>query len=172
MVLSTLTTPICALLALLLLPFRSRLSLQLEILALRHPLTVYQRSGTKPRLKPADRIFWAWLSRAWSGWQEALVFAQPATVRVPFVLVILRHHRRQLVHFNVTEHPTAAWTVQARDLRLGRSSRFRKSVAFITTTNEGRPDQIEPPCCPEHGGTIPWPDRRACTPRATPPRRH
>ena len=38
-------------------------------LALRHQLTVYQRAGTKPRLKPADRIFWAWLSRVWSGWQ-------------------------------------------------------------------------------------------------------
>jgi hypothetical protein len=36
MVLSTLTTSICSFLALLLLPFRSRLSLQLEILGLHH----------------------------------------------------------------------------------------------------------------------------------------
>jgi len=36
MVLSTLTTVICPFLALLLLPCRSRLSMQLEILALRH----------------------------------------------------------------------------------------------------------------------------------------
>ena len=43
MVLSTLTTSICSFLALLVLPFRSRLSMQLEILALRHQLTVYQR---------------------------------------------------------------------------------------------------------------------------------
>ena len=43
MVLSTLTTSICSFLALLLLPLRSRLSLQLGILALRHRLTVYQR---------------------------------------------------------------------------------------------------------------------------------
>ena len=54
--------------------------MQLEILALRHQLTVYQRSGAKPRLKPGDRIFWAWPSRVWSGWQDALVFVQPATV--------------------------------------------------------------------------------------------
>jgi len=54
--------------------------MQLEILALRHQLTVYQRSGVRARLKPSDRIFWAWLSRVWSGWQNALVFAQPATV--------------------------------------------------------------------------------------------
>ena len=32
--------------------------------------------------------------------------------RVMFVLVILAHHRRRVVHFNVTEHPTAEWTAQ------------------------------------------------------------
>jgi transposase InsO family protein len=35
-----------------------------------------------------------------------------ARLRVLFVLVVLAHHRRQVVHFNVTEHPTAAWTAQ------------------------------------------------------------
>ena len=44
-------------LALLTLPLRTGLSLQSEVLALRHQLTVYQRSGTKPRLRPTDRIF-------------------------------------------------------------------------------------------------------------------
>ena len=34
------------------------------------------------------------------------------TFRVLFVLVILAHERRRVVHFNVTEHPTAAWTAQ------------------------------------------------------------
>jgi putative transposase len=29
-----------------------------------------------------------------------------------FVLIILVHHRRRVVHFNVTEHPTAGWTAQ------------------------------------------------------------
>jgi len=33
-----------------------------------------------------------------------------ATFRVLFVLVVLRHDRRRLVHLNVTEHPTADWT--------------------------------------------------------------
>ena len=33
-----------------------------------------------------------------------------ATFRVLFVLVMLNHSRRRLVHFNVTEHPTAEWT--------------------------------------------------------------
>ena len=51
---------------------RSRMALQIEILALRHQLAVYQRAGRRPHRRPADRILWAWLSRAWSGWREAL----------------------------------------------------------------------------------------------------
>src|SRR3989449_4631128 len=35
-----------------------------------------------------------------------------ATFRVLFVLVVLSHDRRRLVHFNVTEHPTAEWTAR------------------------------------------------------------
>jgi putative transposase len=35
-----------------------------------------------------------------------------AQLRVLFVLVVLAHHRRRVVHFNVTEHPTAHWTAQ------------------------------------------------------------
>lgn len=54
--------------------------MQLEILVLRHQLTVYQRSKVKPRIKPVDRFFWAWLSRFWSGWQDALVFVKPRTI--------------------------------------------------------------------------------------------
>jgi hypothetical protein len=33
-------------------------------------------------------------------------------LRVLFVLIVLAHHRRRVVHFNVTEHPTAAWAAQ------------------------------------------------------------
>jgi putative transposase len=32
--------------------------------------------------------------------------------RVLFVLVVLAHHRRRVLHFNIIEHPTAAWTAQ------------------------------------------------------------
>ena len=35
-----------------------------------------------------------------------------ARLRVLCVLVVLAHHRRRVVHFNVTEHPTAVWTPQ------------------------------------------------------------
>ena len=33
-------------------------------------------------------------------------------LRVLFVFIILSHHRRRVIHFNVAEHPTAAWTAQ------------------------------------------------------------
>lgn len=35
-----------------------------------------------------------------------------ATCRLLFVLVILAHERRRVVHVAVTDHPTAAWTAQ------------------------------------------------------------
>jgi putative transposase len=196
--------------------FRSRASLCLEHLALRHQLAVYQQTMARPRLRSTDRVLWAWLSRLWPGWREALAFVQPCTViawqrqrfrdhwrrlsqrgmpgrppvakevreliqamwqanptwgsprivgelrklgidvakstvetyrvrpqkppsptwktflnnhvqdlvaldfftvptvtfRVLFVLVILAHERRRVVHFNITEHPSAAWTAQ------------------------------------------------------------
>jgi putative transposase len=34
------------------------------------------------------------------------------TGRVLFVLALLTHHRRRIVHLTITEHPTAAWTAQ------------------------------------------------------------
>jgi putative transposase len=34
------------------------------------------------------------------------------THKVLFVLLILAHERRRVVHFNMTEHPTAQWTAQ------------------------------------------------------------
>src|SRR6516164_8206686 len=34
------------------------------------------------------------------------------TMKVLFVFIVLEHRRRQILHFNVTEHPAAAWTSQ------------------------------------------------------------
>ncbi len=40
-------------------------------------------------------------------------FTMPtATFRVLYCFIVLRHDRRQIVHFNVTMHPTAQWTAQ------------------------------------------------------------
>jgi hypothetical protein len=60
--------------------FRSHESLRLENMALRHQLAVYQHTVKRPKLRPADRLFWSWLSRLWSDWKEALEFVQSRTV--------------------------------------------------------------------------------------------
>ncbi len=36
------------------------------------------------------------------------------TFRILYVFLVLRHERREIVHFNVTAHPTAQWTAQQR----------------------------------------------------------
>jgi hypothetical protein len=60
---------------------RSRTALHLEILALRHQVAVLNRSRSpRLRLTVADRVLWAWLSQAWSGWRPALVLVKPDTV--------------------------------------------------------------------------------------------
>lgn len=59
---------------------RSRRDLLLENLALRQQLAVLSRRSFRPRLKPADRLFWSALSRLWSNWRSAIVLVQPETV--------------------------------------------------------------------------------------------
>jgi hypothetical protein len=54
--------------------FRSRLAMQMELIALRHQVAVYKQSVSRPKLQPADRLLWVWLSRLWPGWQDALEF--------------------------------------------------------------------------------------------------
>ena len=207
---------LCFLLSFLTSTIRSRLSLQLEIAALRHQLSAYRLKGQRPRISPPDRLIWSVLAKFWSRWRNALFFAQPRTValwqkkrfrdywralsqsarpgrpkispelrqlikrmwrsnptwgsprivaelhklgievakstverykphgerlpsatwrtflglhlkdlvaidffvvptstfKVLFVFVVLAHERRKIVHFNVTEHPTAQWTAQ------------------------------------------------------------
>jgi putative transposase len=196
--------------------FGGHRQLALENLALRHQLSVYKRTMTRPKLRTTDRLFWVGLARVWAGWKQSLVIVTPDTVlrwqrrrfrehwakfsgrptvgrppvnadiialvrkmaaanplwgaprihgellklgievaertvsrlipkrrtppsqtwrtflanhlqdlvsidfftvptvrlRVLFVFVVLVHHRRRVVHFNVTEHPTAVWTAQ------------------------------------------------------------
>jgi hypothetical protein len=58
----------------------SRLSLAVEILALRQQIAVYQHTVKHPKLRPRDRLFWVWLSRLWANWRSALAIVQPETV--------------------------------------------------------------------------------------------
>jgi transposase InsO family protein len=60
---------------------KTRATLQLENVSLRHQIGVLQRSATKrPRLHAADRLLWVWLARVWTDWRSSLVIVKPETV--------------------------------------------------------------------------------------------
>ena len=70
-----------ALVSLLSFHFRSRASLELELIALRHQVTVLRRQHPgRPRLFRADRLLWVWLYRIWPQALHIMVLVKPATV--------------------------------------------------------------------------------------------
>src|SRR5712691_7997218 len=84
--------------------FRSRAVLELEHMALRHQIGVLKRSARKrPKLTPADRLLWVFLSRVWGDWRSALDIVKPATA--------LAWHRKGFRLF---------WTWKIRHGRAGR----------------------------------------------------
>jgi transposase InsO family protein len=48
-----------------------------------------------------------------------------ATFQLLYVFVLIHHGSRRLVHFNVTAHPTAAWTLQQLREAIGFEPRYR-----------------------------------------------
>jgi transposase InsO family protein len=69
----------------------------------------YMIKGRGPP-SPAWRVF---LENHAKGTIALDFFTVPtATFKVLFVLVILSHERRRILHFNATEHPTAVWTAR------------------------------------------------------------
>ena len=85
--------------------FRSRLSMQMEFIALRHQVAVYKQSVPRPKLRPTDRLLWAWLSRLWSGWHQAVAFVQPRTV-IAWQKKRFRDHWRRLSRQGTPGRPT------------------------------------------------------------------
>ena len=112
---------------------KSRRNLLLENLALRHQLLILSRGSKRPRLMPPDRALWVWLSHYLisrarrppsQNWKAFLrnhlgsmvsvdfLTVPTLTLRVLYVFIVLSHHRRRLLHFNVVESPSAGWTAQ------------------------------------------------------------
>jgi hypothetical protein len=48
-----------------------------------------------------------------------------ATFRLLYVLVVIEHRSRRLFHYNVTGHPSAAWTLQQLREAVGYEERYR-----------------------------------------------
>src|SRR5438874_7328280 len=79
-------------------------------------LVVSQATVSKYMLRPRRPPSQAWRTFLKNHAKDLMAldfFSVPtATFRVLFVLLILTHSRRRLVHFNVTEHPTAEWAAR------------------------------------------------------------
>ena len=100
---------------------RSKHDLMLENLALRQQLAVLTRQRARTRTKPADRLFWSWLSRYWPGRRSTLVIVQPETV--------IRWHRTAWRGY---------WTWKSRARHPGRpriSKELQGLIARIATEN-------------------------------------
>ena len=103
--------------------FRSRSALELEILALRHQIAVLQRAaGKRPRLTPADRLFWVVLCRLWDDWRSALAIVKPETV--------IAWHRKGFRLF---------WTWKVRRGRPGRPAVAREVRDLIRRMSRENP---------------------------------
>jgi transposase InsO family protein len=57
-----------------------RRDLLLENLALRQQLAVLKARNPRPGLSAADKLFWVWARRFWTGWEKALLVVTPETV--------------------------------------------------------------------------------------------
>ena len=67
----------------------------------------------KPYARPPFQTWRTFLTNHLASAASMDFFTVPTlTGRVLFVLVVLSHHRRRIVHFNITEHPTATWAAQ------------------------------------------------------------
>ena len=51
--------------------------------------------------------------------------AVTATFRLLYVFVVIEHRSRRLIHYNVTAHPSAAWTLQQLREVVGYGDRYR-----------------------------------------------
>ena len=78
------------------------------------PRTVRKYMPKRPRGQPRGDQRWSTFVQNHAAAIVACDFCTvvTATFRLLYVLVVIEHQTRRLVHCNVTTHPTAAWTLQ------------------------------------------------------------
>ncbi len=101
--------------------FRPRVSLQLEVVALRHQLSVYQRTYRRPHIAPADRVLWSYPACVWPGWRERLFLVKPSTV-IAWQRKRFRDHWRRLSQAGQPGRPPIAKEVRELIRRLSRAN--------------------------------------------------
>lgn len=85
------------------------------------PRTVRKYMPKRPPGRPSDDQRWSTFLRNHAQEIVACDFfvSVTATFRLFYVFVLIEHGSRRLLHFNVTPHPTAAWTLQQLREALG-----------------------------------------------------
>jgi putative transposase len=81
--------------------------LKLGIAVSKRSVQHYRRRG--PARPPSQAWRTCLANHAAQLWAADLLTVQTLTLRTLYVLVFIAHGRRELVHVNVTAHPTAAW---------------------------------------------------------------
>ena len=91
---------------------------ELAKLGLQASTATIRKYRPKSRRRPSQS--WRTFFRNHAGAMAAMDFFVVPTVtfRLLYVLIVITHERRKVVHFNITEAPTAAWTAQQVDQRL------------------------------------------------------
>lgn len=81
-------------------------------------LGLHASTATIRKYRPKSRghrsqSWWTFLQNHTGAIAAMDFFVVPtATFRLLYVLVVIRHERRKIIHFNITEAPTATWTAQ------------------------------------------------------------
>jgi len=85
-----------------------------ELLKLGYEISERTVSRLLPKNDKKPSQTWTTFLRNHVGQMVSIDFFTVATIRlhVLYVFVILAHDRRRVLHFNVTEHPTAVWAAQ------------------------------------------------------------
>ncbi len=91
------------------------------------PRTVNKYLPRRPRGRPRGDLRWKTFLRLHAQGIIACDFfvAVTATFRLLYVFVVIEHRSRRLIHYNVTTHPSAAWTLQQLREVVGYGDRYR-----------------------------------------------
>src|SRR6267142_2009693 len=91
------------------------------------PRTVNKYLPRRPRGRPRGDLRWSTFLRLHAQGIIACDFfvAVTATFRLLHVLVVIEHRSRRLIHYNVTAHPNATWTLQQLREAVGYEEQYR-----------------------------------------------
>ena len=91
------------------------------------PRSVNKYLPGRPRGPPRGDLRWSTFLRLHARGVIACDFfvAVTATFRLLYVLIVIEHRSRRLIHYNVTAHPSVAWTLQQLREAVGYEEQYR-----------------------------------------------